>query len=290
MRSGFINIMGRPNAGKSTLLNALVGEKMAIVSPKVQTTRHRIRAILSGKDYQIVFSDTPGIIQPEYKLHERMMHAVRSGISDADICLFLLDAQDDLALIENWISELLPSQSIWIVVNKVDIIHEQRKQEISAFFQGKPYVKQLTFISAAKQMGLDKLLSELIDHLPEGSAYFPEDALTDMPTRFFVSELIREQTYFLYEEELPYQIAVAITKFEEKEQITAIAADIIVHRESQKGIILGAGGSMIKKLGMASRVSIEKFLDKKVYLELFVKVRANWRNNETFLREYGYLQ
>ncbi|MFN5479439.1 MAG: GTPase Era [Chitinophagaceae bacterium] len=290
MRAGFVNIMGRPNAGKSTLLNALIGEKMAIVSPKVQTTRHRIRAILSGKDYQIVFSDTPGIIQPEYKLHERMMHAVRAGMNDADVCIFLIDARDDLMAVESLIQELLGKIRVLIVVNKIDLIGESRKTEIASFFSTKAYVRNLVFVSASKKIGLDELTSLLINLLPESDAYFPEDALTDMPTRFFVSELIREQTYFLYDEELPYQIAVAITKFEEREHIISIAADIIVHRESQKGIILGAGGSMIKKLGMASRASIEQFLDKKIYLELFVKVRSNWRNNETFLREYGYLQ
>lgn len=288
MQSGFVNIIGKPNAGKSTLLNALIGEKLAIVSSKVQTTRHRIRAFLNGPNYQIVFSDTPGVIEPKYKLHEKMMNAVRSSVEDADVCLLMVDLRDNVEELDAMFSALrLKARSI-MVLNKSDRVDAQQISTAVAFFTGKPYCHSVVVISATKKMGIDQLLQQIIALLPEGEAFFGEDELTDMPTRFFAGELIREKIFELFDEEIPYQATVLVTAFEEKGHIIKISADLIVHRESQKAIILGNGGSMIKKLGTLSRQSLESFLDSKVYLELFVKVRGNWRNNDLYLKEYGY--
>jgi GTP-binding protein Era len=290
MRSGFVNIIGKPNAGKSTLLNALIGEKLAIVSSKVQTTRHRIRAFLNGPNYQIVFSDTPGVIEPKYKLHEKMMHAVRSSMEDADVCLLMVDLRDDFVELDAMFTALGLKASAILVLNKADKVDTQRIEHALAFFKDKQYCQKTVVVSAAKKTGIDQLLEQIVSLLPEGEAFFGEDELTDMPTRFFAGELIREKIFELFEEEIPYQATVLVTAFEEKGHIIKISADIIVHRESQKAIILGNGGSMIKKLGTLSRQSLEAFLDSKVYLELFVKVRGNWRNNDLYLKEYGYGQ
>ncbi len=290
MRSGFVNIIGKPNAGKSTLLNALIGEKLAIVSSKVQTTRHRIRAFLNGPGYQIVFSDTPGVIEPKYKLHEKMMHAVRSSMEDADVCLLMADLRDDFVELDLMFTALALKASAILVLNKADKVDAQHIEHAVAFFKDKPYCQQTVVISAVKKTGIDQLLEEIVSLLPEGEAFFGEDELTDMPTRFFAGELIREKIFELFDEEIPYQATVLVTAFEEKGHIIKISADIIVHRESQKAIILGNGGSMIKKLGTLSRQSLETFLDSKVFLELFVKVRGNWRNNDLYLKEYGYGQ
>ncbi|MFN5439109.1 MAG: GTPase Era [Bacteroidota bacterium] len=288
MKSGFVNIVGKPNAGKSTLLNALLGEKLSIVSSKVQTTRHRIRAFLSGDDYQIVFSDTPGVIEPKYKLHEKMMSAVHASMEDADVCLFLADARDAIEDIQATIESLKVKIPLILVLNKMDLIKSgDLAEKISALkiIQG---VNKLIAISAKQKLHLDQLTSTIIALLPEGQAYYDKDELTDLPTKFFASEIIREKIFELYEEELPYQTTVMIAKFEEKLTLIKITADIIVHRESQKAIILGAKGSKIKELGTRSRLELEKFLDSKVFLELFVKVRDNWRNNDLYLKEYGY--
>jgi GTP-binding protein Era len=290
MRSGFVNIIGKPNAGKSTLLNALVGEKLAIVSSKVQTTRHRIRAFLNGPDYQIVFSDTPGIIEPEYKLHERMMQAVKASMEDSDVCLMIADVRDDLEVLDKMFSSLKLHVPSIVVLNKSDLVKEKKAQEALAFFATKKYCKKVVLISAAKNTGVEDLVKTIVENLPEGEAFFGEDDLTDMPTKFFAGELIREKIFELFEQEIPYQATVLVSKFEEKTTLVKISADIIVHRESQKAILLGQGGSMIKKLGTLSRVQLEAFLGQKVFLELYIKVRNNWRNNDLFLKEYGYNQ
>ncbi len=290
MRSGFVNIIGKPNAGKSTLLNALVGEKLAIVSSKVQTTRHRIRAFLNGPDYQIVFSDTPGIIEPEYKLHERMMQAVKASMEDSDVCLMIADVRDDLEVLDKMFSALKLHVPSIVVLNKSDLVKDKKAQEALEFFSSKKYCKKAVLISAAKNLGVTDLISTIVENLPEGEAFFGEDDLTDMPTKFFAGELVREKIFELFEQEIPYQATVLITKFEEKTTLVKISADIIVHRESQKAILLGQGGSMIKKLGTLSRVQLEAFLGQKVFLELYIKVRNNWRNNDLFLKEYGYNQ
>lgn len=288
MKSGFVNIVGKPNAGKSTLLNALLGEKLSIVSSKVQTTRHRIRAFLSGDDYQIVFSDTPGVIEPKYKLHEKMMSAVHASMEDADVCLFLADARDAIEDIQATIESLKVKIPLILVLNKMDLIKTGDLAEKISSLKTIQGINKLIAISAKQKLHLDQLTSTIIALLPEGQAYYHKDELTDLPTKFFASEIIREKIFELYEEELPYQTTVMIAKFEEKLTLIKITADIIVHRESQKAIILGAKGSKIKELGTRSRLELEKFLDSKVFLELFVKVRDNWRNNDLYLKEYGY--
>lgn len=288
MKSGFVNIIGKPNAGKSTLLNALVGEKLAIVSPKVQTTRHRIRAFLNGEGYQIVFSDTPGIIEPEYKLHEKMMHAVKSSMQDSDVCLMIADLRDDLNKLDEIFSKIKLHAPSILVLNKCDAVNVAKIQEAKEFFTAKKYCKKVVVISAGKKMHIEELVKEIVQLLPEGEAFFGEDDLTDLPTKFFASELIREKIFDLYDQEIPYQTTVLVQRFEEKNTLTKIIADIVVHRESQKAILLGHQGSMIKKLGTEARISLEAFLGRKVFLELFVKVRPNWRNNDLYLKEYGY--
>jgi len=289
MKSGFVNIFGKPNAGKSTLLNALVGEKLAIVSSKVQTTRHRIKAFLTKPgEYQIIFSDTPGIIEPKYKLHERMMKNVKSALEDADVALLLTDATDDKNEVDKLFKSLnLKTKSI-LVLNKIDKLTKNKIEEIELFYKQQSYAKNLIKISALKHSKLDELLSLIITLLPEGEPFYNEDELTDLPTKFFVSEMIREKVYELFQEEIPYQTAVIINEFKEKQSLIKIQADIIVQRESQKAILLGEKGSMIKKLGTMARQDIEKFLQQKIFLQLFVKVKPKWRDNELQLKEYGY--
>jgi GTP-binding protein Era len=288
MKSGFVAIFGKPNAGKSTLLNALVGEKLAIVSHKSQTTRHRIRAFLNGEGYQVIFSDTPGIIAPEYKLHEKMMQAVKSALEDADLALLLVDLREDPEEAHKIFETLKLRVPALVILNKTDQVSAEAVQRAQAFFAAKPYCREVVAVSALRKDNLEALTAKIIDLLPEGNAFFPEDELTDLPTRFFTAELIREKIFELFEQEIPYHATVLVTEFKELPHLVRIKADIIVQRESQKAILLGGRGAMIKKLGTEARTSIESFLGQKVYLELFVKVRPKWRDNELHLREYGY--
>jgi len=289
VRSGFVNIFGRPNAGKSTLLNALIGEKMAIVSPKVQTTRHRIKAFLNKPgEYQVIFSDTPGIIDPKYKLHERMMDSVKSALEDADLALLIVDVNDDLAENDAIFSALRLKVPAIVVLNKIDVAANGKLAEAEAFFSGKGYCRELVRISALQKVHLQKLLNAILAYLPEANPFYSEEDLSDLPTRFFVGELIREKIYELFGDEIPYHTAVMVNEFKEKESLIKIQADIIVNRETQKAIIIGDKGRMIKQLGMKARADIEQFLGRKVFLELFVKVRPKWRDNEVQLKEYGY--
>ena len=288
MKAGFVNIFGRPNAGKSTLLNLLMGEKLAIVSPKVQTTRHRIRGILNGNDYQIILSDTPGIIDPRYKLHEKMMQAVKNSLEDADVAILLVDINDDWEACDHVFSSLDLKKPAIVVINKVDTAGAHRVKEAVVFFQEKPYCRLTLTVSALNSSDKEKVLNEILQLLPEGEKFFEGDELSDLSTRFFVGELIREKIYELFEKEIPYHAAVVVHEFKEAASLTRIRAEIIVQRESQKGIILGEKGRMIKKLGMMARQEIERFLGHKVFLELFVKVREKWREREDYLREFGY--
>ena len=289
MKAGFVNIFGRPNAGKSTLLNALIGEKMAIVSPKVQTTRHRIKAFLNNPgEYQIIFSDTPGIIDPRYKLHERMMHAVKTALEDADLALLIVDANDNFEETSAIFEALKLKVPAIVVLNKIDAAANGKIAEATEFFATKSYCKKLVKISALQKVHLQKLLAEVLAFLPEGVPFYSEDDLSDMPTKFFVAELIREKIYHLFGDEIPYHSAVLINEFKEKENIIKIQADIIVHRETQKAIIIGERGSMIREIGIQARQDIEAFVGQKVFLELFVKVRPKWRDNDLQLKEYGY--
>ncbi len=288
MKSGFVNIFGKPNAGKSTLLNALIGEKLAIVSPKVQTTRHRIKGILTADDYQIIFSDTPGIIEPKYKLHEKMMQAVKGSLEDADVALLIVDIKDDLQEVDEIFSSLHLKVPAIVIINKADIVSDEVVAAAKNFFQQKSYCKAISIISALRKKGIDELLKLILDFLPEGAPFYEDDNLSDLPTKFFVGELIREKIFYLYQDEIPYHAAVLVTEFKEKQTLTKIGADIILQRETQKGIVLGEGGKMIKELGTQARKDIEQFLGRKVFLELFVKVRPKWRDNELQLKEYGY--
>ena len=289
MKAGFVNIFGKPNAGKSTLLNALMGEKMAIVSHKVQTTRHRIKAILTSDEYQIIFSDTPGIIDPKYKLHEKMMNAVKGSLEDADVALLMADATENPEESHEIFQKLRLKAPVIVVLNKTDHVKEEGKlEELRTFFVAQTYCKEVVEISALKKTGVDDLLKRILFYLPEGHPFYEGDDISDMPVKFFVGELIREKIFQLYHEELPYHTTVLVQEYKEKTTLVKIRAEIIVQRDTQKGIILGEGGSMIKKLGTAARLDIEEFISSKVFLELFVKVRPKWRDSELYLKEYGY--
>lgn len=288
MKAGFVNIFGRPNAGKSTLLNALMGEKMAIVSPKVQTTRHRIKTILTEKDYQVVLSDTPGIIEPKYKLHEKMMQAVKGALEDADVALLIVDVNENWEEVNAIFEALKLRVPAIVVINKIDRAPEEKIKEAIAFFSSKKYCRSTITITATSGINIKKFLKPILELLPEGEPFYSGDEITDLPTKFFVSELVREKIYDLLSDEIPYQTAVLVREYKEKTTLVKIVADIIVHRETQKAIIIGDKGSMIKRIGTESRISIEAFLQQKVFLELFVKVKPKWRENEMQLKEYGY--
>ena len=274
MKVGFVNIFGKPNAGKSTLLNAIMGEKMAIVSSKVQTTRHRIKAFLNKPDeYQIIFSDTPGIIDPKYKLHEKMMGAVKSALEDADIALLMVDVRDDFDEIDAMFAALKLKVPCIVVMNKSDLAVGGRVKEANAYFSAKSYCSKIISISALNNSDIDRLLKVVLQLIPEGGhPFFDQEDLSDMPTKFFVSEIIREKIYQLFGEEIPYHTAVMVNSFKEQPLIVKIQADIIVNRETQKSIIIGQGGKMIKEIGTLARKDIEEFIGSKVYLELFVKM------------------
>jgi len=289
MKAGFVNIFGKPNAGKSTLLNALMGEKMAIVSHKVQTTRHRIKAILTEKDHQIIFSDTPGIIDPKYKLHEKMMQAVSGSLEDADVALLITAANEPPEESHEIFQKLRLKAPVIVVLNKTDAVKDTaRLEETKKFYEAQPYCKEVVLISALKNTGTKELLERILHYLPEGHPFYEGDDLSDMPVKFFVSEMIREKIFYLYHDELPYHTAVMVQEYKEKSTLIKIRADIIVQRETQKGIVLGDGGKMIKELGTLARKDIEEFLGSKVFLELYVKVRPKWRDSEMYLKEYGY--
>jgi GTP-binding protein Era len=290
MKVGFVNIFGKPNAGKSTLLNAIMGEKMAIVSSKVQTTRHRIKAFVNKPDeYQIIFSDTPGIIDPKYKLHEKMMGAVKSALEDADIALLMVDVRDDFEEIDAMFAALKLKVPCIVVMNKSDLAVGGRVKEANAYFSTKSYCSKIISISALNNSDIDRLLKVVLQLIPEGGhPFFDQEDLSDMPTKFFVSEIIREKIYQLFGEEIPYHTAVMVNSFKEQPLIVKIQADIIVNRETQKSIIIGQGGKMIKEIGTLARKDIEEFIGSKVYLELFVKVKPKWRDNDTKLKEFGY--
>jgi GTPase len=288
MKAGFVNIFGRPNAGKSTLLNALIGEKLAIVSKKVQTTRHRIKGILTEKDYQVVISDTPGIIEPKYKLHEKMMQSVKNALEDADVALLIVDINENWQEADAIFESLRLKVPSVVVINKIDKATPEKIEEAVNFFREKDYCRNTITVSALSGINKNKFLKPILELLPGGEPFFTGDDISDLPSKFFVAEFIREKIYDLFEEEIPYHTTVLVREFKEKISLVKITADIIVQRETQKGIILGEGGKMIKQLGTISRKEIERFLGQKVFLELFVKVRPKWRESDLFLKEYGY--
>lgn len=288
MKAGFVSIFGRPNAGKSTLLNAITGEKLAIVSPKVQTTRHRIKAIVTDKDYQVIFSDTPGIIEPKYKLHEKMMDAVKTAVEDADVAIFLVDINDDHQEADEVFTSLNLKTPVLVLINKIDKANDAKVTETAAFYSSKPYATRVIPISALYKSGTPGIIESIVQYLPEGEPFFEGDELSDLPEKFFVAEMIREKIFLLYQDEIPYHTTVLVNEFKQKSTLLKIVADVVVQRESQKGIILGEGGKMIRQLGTDARKDIEQFVGQKVFLELFVKVRPKWRDNDMMLKEYGY--
>jgi GTP-binding protein Era len=288
MKSGFVNIFGKPNAGKSTLLNALMGEKLAIVSSKVQTTRHRIKGILTTDQYQIIFSDTPGIIDPKYRLHEKMMMSVKGALEDADLALLLVDINENWQEADQIFSSLKLRVPSLLIINKTDNAKNEKQESAVSFFKDKKYAKEIVMVSALKGLQVKELLNKIIELLPEGEAFYSEDEISDLPTKFFVAEIVREKIYSLFEDEIPYHTTVVVAEYKQKSTLVKIRAEIIVQRESQKAIIIGEGGKMIKQIGSEARKEIEQFIDQKVFLELFVKVRPKWRENELFLKEYGY--
>ena len=294
--SGYVNIIGRPNVGKSTLLNALVGEKMAIITHKPQTTRHRILGILSEEDYQIVFSDTPGLIQdPGYKMQKAMNDAAFSIFEDADVVLFVTEPADEYTGEEKVIQKLQHTQvPKLLVINKVDTSDPDTLKALEKTWTDRINFDQVHHISALEKIGTEHLLSSIKNLLPEGPIYFPKDQLSDRSERFFISEIIREKILMLYKQEIPYSSEVIVEEFKESEKNGApfvhILAHIFVMRKTQKQILIGKGGSSIKKLGIESRKDIEKFLEKRVHLELYVKIKEKWRDDDRLLKSFGYLQ
>jgi GTP-binding protein Era len=295
-RTGFVNIIGRPNAGKSTLMNALVGERMSIITHKPQTTRHRIIGILTGENFQMVFSDTPGYVKsPSYKMHNAMNKFVEGTVEDADLMLFVFDLTEELED-DNPVIEVLKKVEVPIVLvlNKKDLVADQRAEDVTGWWKKRIKVADSIAISALKGNEAKGLLEKIVAYLPEGDPYYPTDQLTDRPERFFVGEIVREKIMMLYTDEIPYSTEVSIESFQDStttkgEKIARIQATIYVMRETQKAIILGKGGAAIKKLGTHARGDIERFLQTKVFLELTVKVRDNWRDDENALQRFGYM-
>jgi len=287
-KAGFVSIIGKPNVGKSTLMNALIGEKLSIITPKAQTTRHRILGIVNEEEYQIVFSDTPGVIKPKYGLQDAMMHSVNGALSDADLLLFVTDINeqyDENDVLEKILNTTIP---MIVLINKIDNATQEQVDEKSAFWQEKLNPKHIFAISALHKYNLDGIMEMLLDNLPEHEAYYDKEELSDRSQRFFVSEIIREKIFTNYQKEIPYSTEVVITAFKEEEKITRISAEIIVERDSQKNILIGKGGAMLKKVGTEARKDIEKFLDQKVFLETFVKVLPDWRSKKNYLKSFGY--
>jgi GTP-binding protein Era len=288
-RSGFVNILGNPNVGKSTIMNALVGEKLSIITSKAQTTRHRIMGIVNGDDFQIVYSDTPGILKPRYKLQESMMTFVNIALTDADIILYVTDVTEKTGDETGYTAKILESGiPVIVAINKIDLSNQQDLERITGFWEEKFPGSPIIPVSALKVFNLDTLLNAVVSKLPEGAPYFPKDQLTDKYERFFASEIIREKILMNYQKEIPYSAEVEIESFKEEESITRIRALIHVTRESQKGIVIGHKGEKLKKTGTEARLDMEEFFGKKVFLEMYVKVTKDWRDKPQELKRFGY--
>lgn len=288
-KSGFVSIVGCPNVGKSTLMNVLVGEKLSIITSKAQTTRHRIMGIVSGDDYQIVFSDTPGILKPNYKLQEKMMEFVVSAFSDADVFLLIVDIYEDIILDEKYLEKLKNTKTpVLLLLNKVDMATQEVLDTKMAEWKEKLPNAEILPISALKKFNLENVMYRIVQLLPVGEAFYDKDTLTDKPEKFFVSEIIREKILLQYKKEIPYSVEVVINSFKDEEKILRIQADILVERESQKAIIIGHKGEALKKVGTRAREDAEKFFGKKIFLELYVKVAKDWRNSDSNLKNFGY--
>ena len=288
-RSGFVNIIGNPNVGKSTLMNALVGERLSIITSKAQTTRHRIMGIVDGEDFQIVYSDTPGILKPAYKLQESMMNFVRGAVDDADVILYVTDTveQSDRSdeIVERIVHSGIPAI---VVINKIDLSTPEALEAIVDRWHKKMPDAEIVPVSAKERFNMKGLLEAILRRLPEGEPFYPKDTLTDRPMRFFASEIIREKIMLSYDKEIPYCCQIEIDSYKEEPAIDRISATIYVARNSQKGIVIGHKGEKLKRVGQAAREDLERFLGKKVFLQLFVKVQEGWRDNERQLQRFGY--
>ena len=287
-KAGFVSIIGKPNVGKSTLMNVLVGERLSIITSKAQTTRHRIMGILNADDFQIVYSDTPGIIQPKYELHQSMMRFVHTSLEDADVILFVTDIYEKHD--EEEIVQRLQKTSVPIVllINKIDQATSNDVLQKIEYWKDKVPAQEIVPISALEKKGTDKVFELILQYLPEHPAYYPKDELTDKPERFFAAEMIREKIFLLYKKEVPYSCEVVVDEFKEDDTIIRMRADINVERKSQKGIIIGHQGEMLKKVGTLARKDMEEFFGKKVHVEIYVRVNENWRTNAKALNRFGY--
>jgi GTP-binding protein Era len=291
-KSGFVNIVGNPNVGKSTLMNDLVGERVSIITSKAQTTRHRIMGIVNTAEYQIVFSDTPGVLSPKYKLQESMLSFSNEALTDADILLYVTDVVEDPPKNAEFLAKVAREKvPVLLVINKIDLVKGQTELEgIVDRWRALLPNAEIFPTSAKEHFNVTNLMARIVALLPEHDPYFGKDALTDKPARFFVTEIIREKILLNYDKEVPYSTEVIVEKFDEKDTSIHIMAVVYVERDSQKGIIIGKGGSMLKKVGVEARKDIEQFFGKRVFLEVFVKVEANWRNRENKLRQFGYME
>ncbi|MFD0932598.1 GTPase Era [Psychroflexus salinarum] len=288
-KAGFVNIIGNPNVGKSTLMNAFVGEKLSIITNKAQTTRHRILGIVSGEDFQMVFSDTPGIMKPAYELQSSMMDFVKSAFQDADILLYLVELGEKALKDEAFFKKIQNAEMpVLLLLNKIDKGNEELLLEQQKHWQEQLPNAEIFAISALENFGVSEVFNRILELLPESPAFYPKDQLTDKPERFFVNEKIREKILMHYKKEIPYSVEVETESFEESESIIHIRSVIMVERESQKAIILGHKGSAIKRVGTEARKDLEKFFDKKIHLETYVKVNKNWRSNSSQLKRFGY--
>ncbi len=289
-RSGFVNIVGNPNVGKSTLMNALVGERLSIITSKAQTTRHRIMGIVNGDDFQIVYSDTPGILKPNYRLQESMMRSVRGALSDADVVLYVTDVleKSDAASDEVVARIAMSGLPTILVINKIDLTTPEELEALVELWRTKLPQAEVVPVSALENFNIGGLFDLIIARLPEGEPFYPKDTLTDRTMRFFASEIIREKILRFYDKEIPYSVEIAVEEYREEPMIDHISATIYAARDSQKGILIGHKGSMLKKVGAAAREELEQFLGKKVFLALHVKVSDNWRNDERQLKRFGY--
>ena len=288
-KAGFVNIVGNPNVGKSTLMNSLVGEKLSIITSKAQTTRHRILGIVNGEKFQLVLSDTPGVIKPSYELQSSMMDFVKTAIDDADILIYMIEIGESSLKDENLFNKIKSSSiPVVVLINKIDLSNqEELENQVSEWSKKLPNA-EIFPISALKEFQVDNLLQRLIELLPECPPYFPKDQLTDKPERFFVNEIIREKILINYNKEIPYSVEILTEEFKEDKKIIRIRSVIMVERNSQKGIIIGHKGSALKKIGIESRKDLEIFFGKQIHIELFVKVNKNWRSNQHQLKRFGY--
>jgi GTP-binding protein Era len=288
-RSGFVNIVGNPNVGKSTLMNRLVGEKISIITAKAQTTRHRITGIVNTPSCQIVYSDTPGVLKPNYKLQEQMLNFSLSALQDADILLYVTDVVEKIDKNDDFLAKVQQLElPVLLLINKIDRTSQTELEDFVAQWHTLLPKAEIYPISALNNFGIDTVQKRILELLPESPPYFEKDALTDKPARFFVAEIIREKALLLYQKEIPYSIEVGVEEFLEEKEIIRIRAIILVERDTQKGIVIGHKGEALKKLGTMARKDIERFFEKKIFLQLYVKVEKDWRNRENLLRAFGY--